>query len=125
MKSRKNTSKRGGGHWKNGVVVIADREDIFETYPWSQTRVLAVETAKAGAEMEETTDVFTNGNKVDFLGGSKRRSRKSRKANKTTKKGRGSHEGGKKKCPKHCRQPVVQEKVSSIAKTNLIQREKK
>ena len=103
MKSRKNTSKRGGGHWKNGVVVIADREDIFETYPWSQTRVLAVETAKAGAEMEETTDVFTNGNKVDFLGGSKRRSRKSRKANKKTKKGRGSHEGGKKKCPKHCR----------------------
>ena len=32
-------------------------------------------------------------------GGSKRKSRKSRK----TKKGRGSHEGGKKKCPKHCR----------------------
>ena len=35
-------------------------------------------------------------------GGSKRKSRKSRKAKKT-KKGRVAYEGGKKKCPKHCR----------------------
>ena len=35
-------------------------------------------------------------------GGTKRRSRKSRKAKKT-KKGRVAYEGGKKKCPKHCR----------------------
>ena len=36
------------------------------------------------------------------FGGSKRKSRKSRKSRKT-KKGRGAYEGGKKKCPKHCR----------------------
>ena len=38
-------------------------------------------------------------------GGSKYKSRKPRKTKKSkkTKKRRGSHEGGKKKCPKHCR----------------------
>ena len=35
-------------------------------------------------------------------GGSKRKSRKSKKSKKT-KTGRGAYEGGKKKCPKHCR----------------------
>ena len=48
---------------------------------------------------EFTVSVGTVDTVGEAFGGSKRKSRKSRK----TKKGRGSHEGGKKKCPKHCR----------------------
>ena len=46
--------------------------------------------------------VAVNEGAFGIEGGSKRKSRKSRKAKKT-KKGRVAYEGGKKKCPKHCR----------------------
>ena len=74
--------------------------------PW-----LDVTYANADA-VSTTFDVAPLGNnrRGSFLvslnkGGSKHKSRKSRKTKKSkkTKKGCGAHQGGKKKCPKHCR----------------------
>mgnify|MGYP006952537493 CR=1 FL=1 len=53
---------------------------VYSDNPWNATSY----SANVGLYSDE------------IQGGSKHKSRK-------TKKGRGSHEGGKKKCPKHCR----------------------
>mgnify|MGYP001395864060 FL=1 len=54
-----------------------------------------------GENMKDKSDIIIFAQK----GGSKLKSRTSRKSRKSkkTKKGRGAYEGGKKKCPKHCR----------------------
>ena len=102
MKSRKNTSKRGGA----GAYEQQDDGHLFLAASFGGNSIQTVDANYAGNAMP----IFGVGNATPIsgiddtifvtgaYGGSKRKSRKSRK----TKKGRGSHEGGKKKCPKHC-----------------------
>ena len=100
MKSRKNTSKRGGAAAVDAATAFAT-----DTANWT----VAIENAAvgdAGSGIGAGSGFISSHNPENYtislrknFGGSKRKSRKSRK----TKKGRGSHEGGKKKCPKHCR----------------------
>ena len=89
----------------------------FGTELWKDKAMLAINAANNSPTVASRTgdakmslDMQTTGNhdsivnwknSIDALtnGGSKRKSKKSKK----TKKGRGAHEGGKKKCPKHCR----------------------
>ena len=96
MKSGKNTIKRGGavtnsysmGGW------VSDYSRLINDLVNSNIEF----------SYNNENDNITASHKVDQKkqGGSKRKSRKSRKVKKT-KKGRGAYEGGKKKCPKHCR----------------------
>ena len=105
MKSRKNTSKRGGA----GAYEQQDDGHLFLAASFGGNSIQTVDANYAGNAMP----IFGVGNAtpisgiddtfvIKAFGGSKHKSRKSRKTKKT-KKGRGAHEGGKKKCPKHCR----------------------
>ena len=106
MKSRKNTIKCGGA----GIATDLQDYGIFES---SKQIRAAQHTTYANADAVSTTfDVAPLGNnrRGSFLvslnkGGSKHKSRKSRKTKKSNKTntGCGAHQGGKKKCPKHCR----------------------
>ena len=105
MKNRKNTIKRGGayGFKKMDPFTVEEAQILdngeFKKDPSAKIRNKEVEVNE---EVEVKEAVKKDPNKL--LGGSKRKSRKSRKSRKTkkTKKGRGTYEGGKKKCPKHC-----------------------
>ena len=103
MKSRKNTMKRGGG----GIAVNISKKDVdLLNRAAEDLRAQGLLNGRnlISQELEQMIlyPSVLNELDIDILGGSKRKSRKSRKAKKT-KKGRGAYEGGKKKCPKHCR----------------------
>ena len=114
MKSRKNRMKRGGaaashpmyGQPRNATLTgTGTRPQLRATIYPKIFYVTEPVTSPNGMGYSnyattipaDTDDlsIFT----IKAFGGSKRKSRKSRK----TKKGRGAHEGGKKKCHKHCR----------------------
>ena len=92
MKSRKNTIKRGGAYFPE---INANRNG-------SSLKFFARPSLKYFDGRPVQGSLVDSGLKLEQKGGSKRKSRKSRKA-KNTKKGRVAYEGGKKKCPKHCR----------------------
>ena len=81
--------------------LIREEGDHIWTFPWSQNRdeAQAEEPLMEEPLMEVPVEVTFAGMTDRKKGGSKHKSRKAKK----TKKRRGSHEGGKKKCPKHCR----------------------
>ena len=90
MKSRKNRIKRSGG---TSVGIGYSEYEPKLRFSVSDLIDRGRQDSGAGADV------------IRILGGSKCKSRKSRKSRKgkKTKKGRGAYEGGKKKCPKHCR----------------------
>ena len=108
MKSRKNTIKSGGGGY-----ILAERvgKELFsETFAHKDLAKLNqinvdLKNGVRSTDLNTLVPEINNPDAFYILGGSKRKSRKSRKSRKTkkTKKGRGTYEGGKKKCPKHCR----------------------
>ena len=112
MKSRKNRIKRGGSAAEivNLFINPEDRVTLRSAFGKSiklEGSAILVDGAPITIEKYSGLDpeqyfMSLNEAVLDIEGGSKHKSTKSRKAKKT-KKGRGSHEGGKKKCPKHCR----------------------
>ena len=104
MKSRKNTINRGGGHGYLVYGPVRTQKQLLKVAKFSKEYPADILDAVEGAEGQSGTFKRSRASRrVGILqGGTKRRSRKSRKGKKT-KKGSGAHEGGKKKCPKHCR----------------------
>ena len=132
MKSRKNTMKRGGATMVGYDVptpvdtIIEGDEDYYFSGMYNPDAERAVSHGvPTTAARNFREKLYTAPGKItlgntrnkgwqlseEFAseeiagGGSKRKSRKSRKSRKgkKTKKRRGDHEGGKKRCPKHCR----------------------
>ena len=113
MKSRKNTMKRGGativgesGSAHVDTIIEAGEDDYFRGMYHPDTKLMReklyitpwnIALGNTSNKEEQLNEKITSEEIAG--GGSKRKSRKSRK----TKKGRGAHEGGKKKCHKHCR----------------------
>ena len=115
MKNRKSTMKRGGAAEVDGEYVASPlatsssaTDDAVAKWEVAAAGRAAGAVARAAAAKgvgmyEAKINALSNiVEPLGLEGGSKRKSRKSRKSRKT-KKGRGAYEGGKKKCPKHCR----------------------
>ena len=112
MKSRKNTSKRGGAYDHNEGLLYSSQQPAWNATNDTNAKVMKIYKNNdidlnrfLNFDTKKRNIWFSNGQIGDTIslsktyGGSKHKSRKAKK----TKKRRGSHEGGKKKCPKHCR----------------------
>ena len=116
MKSLKNTIKHGGRYVPStnanltlsGVVVEDSANNLSSQFVYFDDPRQASFIEQKRAKLAESYI------QQNVKGGSKRKSRKSKKSRKAkkTKKRRGSHEGGKKKCPKHCRRKTSRTRKS-------------
>ena len=105
MKSRKNTMKRGGSDDFNETNAVTNTVDyISDLWFVEGGMTKQIDTMPVHDQKISINDFGADTWRIidRKKGGTKRMSRKSKKSKKT-KTGRGAYEGGKKKCPKHCR----------------------
>ena len=96
------SARRGAGESGLGISF-----PDLHTYSVGRIDHILLKPGEIGSKEDPVSnpESFTDLEAISILGGSKHKSKKSRKSKKSkkTKKGRGAYEGGKKKCPKHCR----------------------